>query len=84
MIHSSEVQNSACLDSLSKERLITDTWDYEVTELWPLQVTGNTGKIDVCLNKCVRVGAGILALPHIFESTEAPDQQPAPPQYEPS
>lgn len=33
MIHSSEVQNSTCLDSLSKERLITDTWDYEVTEL---------------------------------------------------
>lgn len=36
---------------LSKQRLISDTWDYEVRELWPLQVTGNTGKIDVCLKK---------------------------------
>lgn len=95
MIHCGELQNSNCRDSLrscpvsSKESLISDTWDCVVKELWPLQVTGNTGKI------CV--GAGIHML--VFESTEdlthmniagkclswkrEPDQQPAPPQYEP-
>ncbi len=106
MILCGELQSSTCLDSqrscpvLSKQRLISDTWDCEVKELWPLQVTRNTGEICVCPNWCVRVGAGILTLTHVFDSTEdlthmntagkclsrkrEPEQQPAPSQSSPS
>lgn len=53
MFHCGELQISICLYSLrscpvrSKRRLISDTWDCEVKELRPLQVTRNTGKIYV-------------------------------------
>lgn len=54
--------------SWGRERLISDIWDCEVKELWPLQVTGNTGRESVCVQITVlcRVSASRLTLADVF------------------
>lgn len=69
---------------VSAEKWASDQWHMGLQGKGTLTPAGHWEywkKIDVCPNKCVIVGTGILIFPHTLEFT---DQQSAPPQYGPS
>lgn len=61
------IQNATCLHILRRQSWagITDMWDCDVKELWPLQVTWNTGKC-MCVEVTVSIRAWASSFFHIL------------------